>query len=205
MTGHEKLAVLDDDRWRDVRRALKAAEDDDGTWWDKNEIREAIIRANAMDIEPGLVLACYQACSSGAGLIRRLESLSGLNRRVLAVDDEKSILDSLKLNLEATRRYEERTEQDPDQAIATALSFQPDILLIDVMMPAKNGMDLINEMRGHEELRDTPAIMVTALADQLDSEGVAKDGLLYLSKPISTKKLIYCIEEHLQFGLEATS
>ena len=196
----EDLAILNDDRWVEVRRALKAAEDDDGAWWDKNEIREAIIRANAMGIEPSIVLACYQACSSHAGLVRRINSIPSRKRRVLAIDDEDAILDCLQINLEATQRFEVRTESDPTRAISTAVEFEPDILLIDMVMPAKHGAELLAEIRSHDALRETPAIMITALADQLDSGGVAKDGLLFLSKPVSTKKLIFCIEELIRVG-----
>ena len=71
MSGGAADTPLEDDRWAEVRLALKKAEDDDGAWWDKNEIREAIVRANAMDIEPSIVLSCFQACSSQEGLVRR--------------------------------------------------------------------------------------------------------------------------------------
>ncbi len=192
--------VLSDDAWAEVRDALKAAEDDGETWWDKNEIRESIIRANAMDIEPSIVLACYEACSNHAGLVEHLHSIAGRRRRVLAVDDEEAILDGLRANLEATRRYKVCTVIDPTKALEAALEFEPDIILVDVMMPEKHGLDLLQELRSHESLRETPAIMVTALADQLDAGGVAKDGVLYLSKPVSMKKLIYCIEELVHIG-----
>lgn len=192
--------VLNDEAWAQVRDALKAAEDDGETWWDKNEIRESIIRANAMDIEPSIVLACYEACSSHAGLVQQLHSIAGRKRRVLAIDDEEAILDGLRANLEATRRYEVCTVLDPTKAVEAALEFNPDIILIDIMMPEKHGFDLLQELRSNESLRSTPAIMVTALADQLDAGGVAKDGVLYLSKPVSMKKLVYCIEEHVHVG-----
>jgi len=195
-TAAAARALLANERWSDVRRALKEAEDSDDAWWDKNEIREAIVRANAMDIEPSLVLACYQACTSLVASRRRgVERGRAGKRRVLVVDDEEAIREGLKLNLEATRRFEVRTEGDPAHAIDAAADFEPDVLLLDVVMPAKNGLELLGEIRAHEALCDTPAIMVTALADRLDTSGVASEGVLYLSKPTSTKKLIYCIEE----------
>lgn len=196
-TAAEAKALLADERWVDVRRALKRAEENDEAWWDKNEIREAIVRANAMDIEPSLVLACYQACASLVQSRRKRGAPPDprRKRKVLVVDDEEAIREGLKLNLESTRRFEVRTEGDPGNAIDAAAEFAPDVLLLDVVMPAKNGLELLGEIRANEALCDTPAIMVTALADGLDSSGVESEGVLYLSKPASTKKLIYCIEE----------
>ena len=94
-------------------------------------------------------------------------------KRILVVDDEPSITRTLKLNLEATERYEVRAENDSASAIKTAHEFQPDLILLDVVMPDPYGTRVSARIHADPELKDTPIVFLTALATNEDTGGHA--------------------------------
>ena len=193
-----------DERWQELQKALEdhARTTAEGTWWDEAEIRDAVMEANAKGVEVELAFQCREACRSHVDFIKGMheliEQVPARKPRVLMIDDEKTFLQLVKMNLERTRRYEVLTENDPEAAIETATKFEPDIFLMDVVMPGKDGIDLLGELHEHSSLKETPVIMLTALASNTETEGITKDGVLYLSKPVEMKTLMHCIDEHLR-------
>jgi len=194
----------EEDRWEELRTALSEHKRTtaDGTWWDEGEIRDAVMEANGKGLDVELVFSCREACRSHVDFLRELremiEDVATRKRRVLAVDDEEDFLGLVKLNLERTRRYEVRTLTDPDGVLEVAREFRPDVILLDVIMPGKDGIELVNELNADPGLRATPVIMLTALASGNVSGGASKDGMLYLAKPVEMKRLVHCIEEHVK-------
>ncbi len=186
-----------DTQWERVREKLKSSEDGRSNWWDESEVRNAVERAKEKGVEPGLVLACREACKRRREFTLKLGAMIDGDRRILLVDDDVPLLEMLKTNLEATGRYTVHAESDPTKAIDAALDFRPDIILMDIVMPEKDGLSLACEMLNDDSLRHIPIIMVTALADELESRAVTRDGILYLSKPVAMKELLYCIDKHL--------
>jgi DNA-binding response OmpR family regulator len=160
------------------------------------------MEANAKGLDVELVVQCRQACRSHTefleGLRQLISEVPARKRRVLAVDDEADFLALLKANLERSRRYEVAALTDPSEFERTAIEFRPDLVLLDVVMPGRDGLELLAALRGDERLRATPVIMLTALAHGSTGGGVAKDGVLYLSKPVKMKRLVHCIEEHIE-------
>ncbi|MEM7011884.1 MAG: response regulator [Verrucomicrobiota bacterium] len=201
--GHSTMDGTES-RWEELRKALAehARTTADGTWWDEAEIRDAVMEANARGVDVDLAFQCREACRSHVDFIKGLhdliERIPGRKARVLMVDDEESFLRLAKMNLERTRRYEVGAVSDPESALDMARDFDPDIILMDVVMPGKDGLDLVQELKSDESLREIPVIMLTALASGLDHGAVAKDGVLFLSKPVEMKELVHCIQEHLK-------
>jgi CheY-like chemotaxis protein len=188
-------------RWDDVRKVLlKAERDGSGVWWDDEEIRNAIHEAALKGIEVKLILACREACASRGEFLDRVRSMKREQpcgkRRILAVDDEKGFLDTLAMNLEDLN-FEVRSESDPTKALDTAREFHPHIILLDIVMPEVDGLQLLSQIREDSELKDTRVIMLTALASGLQAGGVTEHGTLFLSKPVSMGRLVHCIGEHL--------
>jgi CheY-like chemotaxis protein len=70
-------------------------------------------------------------------------------------------------------------------------------VITDIVMPGIDGPEFVNRVREIESMRSIPIIMLTALLDPEASQGVNRDGLLHLAKPIKTKELVHCIEAHL--------
>jgi DNA-binding response OmpR family regulator len=106
----------------------------------------------------------------------------------------------VKLNLEKTRRYEVVTESQPGAVMGAIRTLQPDLVLVDVVMPGTDGVELVKQIRAEPDIEQPPVIMITALLEGSESGGITNDGYLYLSKPVGTKSLVYCIEQHLTGG-----
>ena len=190
-------------RWDAVREALMNAErDGSGVWWDDDDIRDAIHEAARKGIDIKLILACREACASRSEFLSRVRSMNKEQseprgkRRILAIDDETGFLDTLAMNLEDLN-FEVRAESDPKVTLEVAREFKPDIILLDIVMPGVDGLQLLSAIRQDEELKDTRIIMLTALAAGLEAGGVTDHGTLFLAKPVSMSRLVHCINEHL--------
>lgn len=120
-------------------------------------------------------------------------------RRILVVDDELNFANMIKLNLEATGDYDVQIENQGAQALMTALRYHPDLVLLDVIMPDKEGPEVMFQFRGNEQVRNIPIIFLTATVTK--EEVVAHDGIIgghsFLAKPGSIKELVQCIEKQL--------
>ena len=108
-------------------------------------------------------------------------------RKILIADDEPDILEILKFNLD-NEGYEVITAKDGDEAIEKARRTKPDLVILDVMMPKKNGVEVCQVLRGQPAFNETLIIFLTAVND----EGTHINGLEtgaddYISKPISPK------------------
>ena len=121
-------------------------------------------------------------------------------KRVLLVDDEISFTSVVKINLETTGNYEVGVENDSSKAIDTAQSFQPDIIILDIVMPGMDGGDLKRKISSTPELEGIPILFVTALASPDEASGHpvvrSPDGAM-LAKPVTTEVLVDTIEKCL--------
>ena len=111
-------------------------------------------------------------------------------KKILIADDEPDILEILEYNL-TMEGYTVVKAKDGDEALQFAKQQQPDLIILDVMMPRKTGMEVCQILRSQPDFADTRIIMLTALNDEANHikglEMVADD---YVSKPISPKVLI---------------
>jgi two-component system, OmpR family, alkaline phosphatase synthesis response regulator PhoP len=106
-------------------------------------------------------------------------------RKVLIADDEPDIVEILKYNLEK-EGYQVVSAKDGDEAIDRARHTQPDLVVLDMMMPKKNGLEVCEILRAQPAFKDTLILFLTALNDettQLKGFGTGADD--YVSKPIS--------------------
>jgi two-component system, OmpR family, alkaline phosphatase synthesis response regulator PhoP len=105
--------------------------------------------------------------------------------RVLIADDEPDILEILKYNLEK-EGYQVTTAKDGDEALFLAKEAAPQLIVLDMMMPKKNGMEVCEILRAQETYKDTLILFLTALSDeatQLKSFLTGADD--YITKPVS--------------------
>jgi CheY-like chemotaxis protein len=117
-------------------------------------------------------------------------------RRILAVDDDVNATRMIKLALERTGHYEVRELNDPIQALWVAREFKPDLVLMDICMPGKEGMELAFQLRGDEEFQATPVVFLTALISE--QEAVTDGGFHFIAKPTRPNRVITCIERNLE-------
>ena len=119
-------------------------------------------------------------------------------KRILLVDDEKSFTTLLKLNLEETGEYEVRVENWGEDAFGAARDFDPDLILLDIIMPRMPGGNVAAQMAGDPKLKDIPIVFLTAAVRRHqveEHEGVICDHPC-LAKPASLEEVVAAIELH---------
>ncbi len=106
-------------------------------------------------------------------------------RKVLIADDEPDILEILKYNLEK-EGYQVITAKDGSEAIDKAKLTQPDLIVLDMMMPKKNGMEVCEILRAQPVFKDTLIMFLTALSDEATQlKGFSTGADDYVTKPVS--------------------
>jgi CheY-like chemotaxis protein len=119
--------------------------------------------------------------------------------RVLIVDDETATTRLLKITLDRTGKYEVRAENDPTVAVAAALEFRPDIIVLDLIMPNLDGGDLAIALKECPELAKVPVVFLTATVrkSEVDRHCGVMGGYPLLAKPASTDAIIKFLDQHL--------
>jgi CheY-like chemotaxis protein len=117
---------------------------------------------------------------------------------ILIVDDDRDTTHLVKVLLERTGHYLVLEENDATRAHWSALNFRPDVILLDIMMPAKDGGEVAARIHADPKLENTPIIFLTALVTRAEAKsGLNIQGHSFLAKPVSIPELIDAIEEHL--------
>ena len=112
------------------------------------------------------------------------------NKTILVVDDEKDLLDLIEYNLKK-ENFDVLKAENGEEGIKIAKEHKPDLVLMDIMMPKMDGMEAVEKMRADDDLKSIPIIFLTARSDEkTEVEGLNKGGDDYITKPISTTKLI---------------
>ena len=111
--------------------------------------------------------------------------MSARPEKILIADDEPDILEILKFNL-VKEGYDVTTAKDGDEAIAKAKQLQPDLVILDIMMPRKNGVEVCEILRTQPKFKNTLILFLTALSDEaMQIKGLSTGADDYVSKPIS--------------------
>lgn len=119
--------------------------------------------------------------------MRKLFLMDTKGRKVLIADDEPDILEILKYNL-SNEGYEVITAKDGDEALEKARRTQPDLIVLDVMMPKKTGVEVCEILRAQSAFKETLIIFLTAVNDEgTQIKGLETGADDYVSKPISPK------------------
>lgn len=111
-------------------------------------------------------------------------------KKILIADDEPDILEIISYNLR-TEGYETITAKDGEEALQKAKIVKPDLIILDVMMPNKNGMEVCKLLRNQPDFQQTLIIFLTALNDEGSHiRGLEFGADDYLTKPVSPKVLV---------------
>lgn len=107
--------------------------------------------------------------------------------RILVVDDERNIVELIKYNLEK-EGYEVICAHDGNEAISVARQDKPDLIILDIMLPGKDGLDVTRDLR--KDMK-TPIIMVTAKGEEIEKiVGLEMGADDYVPKPFSPRELV---------------
>ncbi|NUM79646.1 response regulator transcription factor [bacterium] len=111
-------------------------------------------------------------------------------KTILCVDDEQDLLDILSYNLKK-EGYNVYTSDNGEKAIQIADRIKPDLVLLDIMMPGMDGLEVCRQIRNHPQIKDVHVIFITAKTGEVDEilglEFGADD---YVTKPFSPRKII---------------
>ncbi len=117
--------------------------------------------------------------------------------KILVIEDESNISELINYNL-TENGYQTLLAYDGEEGLHMALSEKPDLILLDVMLPKKNGIDVCRELRNSHH-QNTPIIMLTAKSEEIDKilglEFGADD---YITKPFSVRELLARIKAVLR-------
>ena len=111
-------------------------------------------------------------------------------KKILLIDDEKNFCFFVKKNLEAIGEFVVLCANDPLEGIRSAKREQPDLILLDINMPRKDGFEVLEAIKKNEKTLSIPVIMLTAVEG--DDAKIKSSGLYsedYIVKPISYEKL----------------
>jgi two-component system, OmpR family, alkaline phosphatase synthesis response regulator PhoP len=112
------------------------------------------------------------------------------HKRILIADDEPDILEIVQYNL-VREGYEVSTAKDGDDALIKAKSQKPDLIILDIMMPKRTGVEVCEILRSQPAYKETLIIFLTALNDEGSHiKGLETGGDDYVTKPISPKLLV---------------
>jgi two-component system alkaline phosphatase synthesis response regulator PhoP len=119
--------------------------------------------------------------------LRKIYLMDNKARKVLIADDEPDILEILKYIL-VNEGYDVTTAKDGDDALEKARLTQPDLVILDVMMPKKTGVEVCQLLRAQAAFKETLIIFLTAVSDEgTQIKGLETGADDYLNKPISPK------------------
>ena len=118
--------------------------------------------------------------------------------RILIADDEANIVLSLEF-LMRHAGYEVRSVGDGDAALREIAEFRPDLVLLDVMLPLRDGFDVCRRVRDDPELAHVKIVMLTARGRETEvAKGLALGADLYITKPFATRELLASVERLLE-------
>jgi DNA-binding response OmpR family regulator len=120
-----------------------------------------------------------------------------MTKTVLIVDDEPNIVISLEFLMEQAG-YQVKLASNGEEALKAVAEFTPDLVLLDVMLPLKNGFEVCQKIRENPAWKDIKVIMLSAKGRDLEvSKGMALGADVYITKPFSTEKLLAQVKQLL--------
>jgi DNA-binding response OmpR family regulator len=117
--------------------------------------------------------------------------------KILIADDEPNIVLSLEF-LMKREGYEVRVAENGDDALAQVAEFMPDLVLLDVMLPRRNGFEVCQQIRASPQSPDVKVVMLTAKGRDTEMQkGLALGADAYITKPFATKELVARVRDLL--------
>lgn len=127
-------------------------------------------------------------------------SIQTKKARILIIDDEEDICHYLKSILEKTKKFEVYTSYNPLEAVELAKEMEPDLILLDIIMPQIDGEEVANRLQEDESTKDILVVFFSVLVKQEEVKQFEGKigGHLFIPKPIENSELIARIESILE-------
>ncbi len=118
-----------------------------------------------------------------------------MSRKVLLIEDEPNITEAIRFLL--TREgWQVETHAEGTDAVQVILSARPNLVILDVMLPGKSGMDVLRDLREHDEMKALPVLMLTARGQSRDREMAEQAGVSrFMTKPFSNTEVLTAVRD----------
>lgn len=118
-----------------------------------------------------------------------------MSRKVLLIEDEPNITEAIRFLL--TREgWQVETHADGTDAVEVIVASRPDLVILDVMLPGKSGMDILRDLRELEAMSKLPVLMLTARGQMRDREMAEKAGVSrFMTKPFSNTEVLTAVRD----------
>ncbi|MCX6008525.1 MAG: response regulator [Chloroflexi bacterium] len=123
--------------------------------------------------------------------------------KILLVDDDKDFVEATRLVLES-KPYEVVVAYDGDEGLVKAKKEKPDLIILDIIMPVKDGFSAAEQLKKDPELKKIPVIMLTSFSEKVGetslsvSQGLSLDTEDYVDKPVAPTELLKRVERLLK-------
>ena len=114
-------------------------------------------------------------------------------KTILIIDDEEDFCHFVKLNLEETKHFEVLTAYNGPDGIDLAIRYQPDLILLDIIMPNMTGTEVAEALRNNKATKDIPIIFLTAIVKrgEVGATEYQFGGNFFIFKPVKLDELIH--------------
>lgn len=123
-----------------------------------------------------------------------------MGKRVLLVEDEINIIEAIRFLL-SREGWQVDIHSDGGTAVETVRELRPDLVVLDYMLPGKNGMDILTELRADPDFERLPILMLTARGQSRDREQAERAGVSrFMTKPFSNTEVMTAVRDLVQLA-----
>ena len=121
-------------------------------------------------------------------------------KRILIIDDEENFCKLVKKNIEQTGEFEVHMATNGDDGIRLVREINPDLILLDIVMPGMDGADVVSLIRNDGSIKNTPIVFLTAIVreEEASSQSSFTRGYSLLAKTVTVGELIACIKKNVR-------
>jgi DNA-binding response OmpR family regulator len=120
-----------------------------------------------------------------------------MSKHVLLIEDELNIVEAIRFLL-SRDGWQVDTHNNGTDAAQLVRDLKPDLVVLDLMLPGKSGLEILEELRAHEETADLPVLMLTARGQSRDREMAEKAGVSrFMTKPFSNSEVLTAVRDLL--------
>ncbi len=123
-----------------------------------------------------------------------------MGKHVLLVEDEANIIEAIRFLL-SREGWQVDTHNDGATAVDAVREMRPDLLMLDYMLPGKNGMDILKELRADPDFTKMPILMLTARGQSRDRDEAERAGVSrFMTKPFSNTEVLTAVRDLVQLA-----